>query len=73
MTIGVVSFKMSVINPENAFCMEPAFQLLFNLLLCERLVTVGSQQTIGGGEYRSLPITLNAATFEYEVEMIFVS
>ena len=60
MTVGIVSFKMSVINPENAFSMEPAFQLLFNLLLCERLVTVRSQQTISGGENGSLPIALNA-------------
>ena len=72
MAIGVVADERAVLQPYDAFGTQPFLQPFFYLLLCQRLVAVRGHQTAGGRENGSFAIALDAAPFEYEVQMRFV-
>ena len=69
MSVGVVTDEASVMNPYYALGSQILLETVLNLLLSEWLIAVGSQQTTGCGEDGSSAVALNAATFEYEVQM----
>ena len=71
MTVGVVTDKVAVVQPDDTVSPQPQFQLFLDFLDCKGLVTVRSQQALGGGENRALAVAFHRTALQHEVFMIF--
>ena len=72
MSVGIVANERTMIQPDNALCPQPLLQAVFNLLLRKGLVAMGGHQAACGGKDSSLAVALDGASFEHEVQVIFV-
>ena len=61
-----------MVQPDDAVGTEPLLQPVFYLLLCQRLVAVGRQQTATGGKDGAAAVALDRAALEHEVEVVDV-
>ena len=72
MAVGVIACQLAVVYPDDALGTECLQQPLLYLLAGHWLVAVGRQEALGGSENGAAAIAFDAASLEYEVELVDV-
>lgn len=67
--IGVVTYEITMVDPQDALGMEITEEPLLYLVSSEVWITVGRKQAGAGGHECAAAIALDSSTFEDEVEV----
>ena len=68
MGIGIIAGQMTVVKPQHTFHAEQFLKFQGHLLLVQRGVPVGIEQTGGSGKQRAATVAFNTAAFKFKVE-----